>query len=377
VTALVESDLRTAFGRRHVDLRAAKREARDVPRRALLLTLATTTDTLAHITLTLEAEGETVLSRRLDLGRFPADGRVLALVVTADELLQVSREPARAAAPVDPPAPRAAASLSVGPSVAPPRAGPRPPAPVPASPPAPAPVAPTAPVAVTPPPAAPPPAASIAAPIMDPVADPAAAAALPPRAPAAPGAPTIERGAADVAGGARVGAATAASTLAATFAFDSYGGGQSQLGPEITWRGRLGGRACASIAVAGRQGLATSAPLGTVTSRLFGGRLALGAGFAPGDGRFALAVDAGVRGAGLWYEGHAATGARGHAVGAFIAYADVVAALDLRIASRAALRASVGGGVPLVAARVMDTTGGLTGASGWLAEAQLGAVLVF
>jgi hypothetical protein len=216
------------------------------------------------------------------------------------------------------------------------------------------------------PPAASPPALTIASP----------EAAAPPAAPAE-AVPAIERHPSDAAG---PHGEPRAGTLALTFAFDSYGGGQSQLGPEITWRGRVGGSLVASIAASARQGLADHAKAGTFTSRLLGGRLALGAKLLSAAGRLALTIDAGVRGAGLWFDAHPAadTPARVQAVATFLAYADVMLALDLRLWRAVAARASVGGGVPLLAQTASEQgTGAATGASGGLFEAQLGAVLIF
>jgi len=170
-----------------------------------------------------------------------------------------------------------------------------------------------------------------------------------------------------------------ARSLGVTFAFDSYGGGQSQLGPELTFRARLGTRLLVVLGAAGRQGLTFAAPSGSVTSRLLGGRLALGLDLLPAARRVALACDAGVRGAGLWFEGHPTSGAvtAGHRVSTFVAYADALCALDVIVTRGAALRASAGGGVPLVAQTAVDRAGAETGASGRLVEAQAGVVLLF
>jgi hypothetical protein len=164
-----------------------------------------------------------------------------------------------------------------------------------------------------------------------------------------------------------------------TFAFDSYAGGQTQLGPEVAFRGRLGGRLLAVVAVAGRQGLTFAAPTGSVTSRLLGARLALGLQLLRGGRYLALACDAGARAAALWFEGHPTSGAvtEGHRVSTAVAYADAICALDVVVARAAALRASAGGGLPILAQTAADGAGAATGASGLLLEAQVGLVLLF
>ena len=87
LASLVESDLRTAFGRREVSVCAsdalpAAREA------AALLTLRLESESFDKVSLSLDPRDRPALERELSLTPFPADGRVLALIVAADELLQ-------------------------------------------------------------------------------------------------------------------------------------------------------------------------------------------------------------------------------------------------------------------------------------------------
>src|SRR6185369_2272012 len=195
------------------------------------------------------------------------------------------------------------------------------PAPV-ATPPPPAPPAPpsfAAPARATPPPVPVAPPAPIAA--TAPIAAPAPAPVPAPVVPAG-GGPVIETRAP---GSLEQPAALDAGTLAVTFALDSYGGGQTQLGPEIAWRGHLRGRVVASLAAAARQAMTAHASGGgTIDARLLGGRVALGAGFVPVAGRLSLTADAGVRAGALWFAGHPAAGGpatRAAPVAAFAAYA--------------------------------------------------------
>jgi len=99
--ALAESDLRTAFTRRGLDVKRADDAA--ITRRPLL-TVTTDSEPLDHIVLILRAEPDAPVTRRVDLTSFPADGRVLALVVAADELLAATGDQARWR---QPPAPEA------------------------------------------------------------------------------------------------------------------------------------------------------------------------------------------------------------------------------------------------------------------------------
>ena len=122
-TVLVESDLRTAFGRRQVEVCTGDGRPGRGGKPPLLLTLASAADGAERYTLALGPRGgeAPALTRELDLASFPADGRVLALVVAADELLQAARQALGASAapevvtPRTPPAP-------VPPPVAPPEA---------------------------------------------------------------------------------------------------------------------------------------------------------------------------------------------------------------------------------------------------------------
>ncbi len=297
LAALIESDLRTAFGRRRVavcapDAPAGERAA------APLLTLTLEGETLDRVALTLDPRDAPALERRLNLTPFPADGRVLALVVAADELLQATRE--------------------------------RP--------------------AETPPAAAPPP---------------------PPLAPEH--APTLARSGAPVPQDGR-------HSLAAGFALERYGGGQTQLGPDLTLRMHVTDTLFVAVAGQARRGLAADATTGTVTSRLLGGRLALGARlYADDDARLTLTADLGVRGARLWFEGEPTAGsaAVGSTAAGWLGYADATLAMDLRLAGRLALRLAAGAGVPLVAQAAAEGTRAVTAASGLALEAQAAVLMVF
>jgi hypothetical protein len=108
IAALVASDLRTAFGRRDVELIRREGSTPAAPEgaqrtgaaatgaqpsaREMVLTVAAASERFDQIVLTLEGAGASTLTRRLNLTSVPADGRVLALVVAADEMLVASND---------------------------------------------------------------------------------------------------------------------------------------------------------------------------------------------------------------------------------------------------------------------------------------------
>ena len=91
--ALVESDLGTAFIRRGLAVQRAA-DADALPARPELTVIADN-QTLDHITLVLDSAPNAPVIRRLELASFPPDGRILALVVAADELLAAVGDPER------------------------------------------------------------------------------------------------------------------------------------------------------------------------------------------------------------------------------------------------------------------------------------------
>ena len=288
----MESDLRTAFGRREVlvcatDALPATREA------AALLTLRLESESFDKVSLSLDPRDRPALERELNLTPFPADGRVLALIVAADELLQASREqPTVTAAPPSP------------------------------------------------------------------------AELAPERT------PTVVRAGSAVPSEPR-------QSIAVGFALEHYGGGQTQLGPDLTWRLRFARALYLTVAGQTRRGLVADGTNGTVSSRLLGGRLALGAGlFAR---RLSLTADLGVRGGRIWFEGEPTAGsaAFGDTVAAWLAYADAVLAVELRVAGPVALRLAGSVGAPLVAQAAAEGTRDVTAASGVAVGAQAAALVVF
>jgi len=379
LTALVESDLRTSFGRRGVDVvrRDAGAVTSGAPPGGVVLTIASASERLEQVALKLEEKSGVpreprgpatgakpasvatspsvtgsrddatgigfTLARRLDLNALPPDGRVLALVVAADEMLVAagtehqgrlrgsSREGAEPALP-------GAAEAEAPPPPAAPPAAPG------------ATAAPASPEIAPEPPATPPLAAEVAH-------------IWAPAEKREPPLPWRDDG------------------LAATFAFDRFGGGQSQLGLDVTWRRRLRTRWLASLAAQGRQGLTVTARTGTVDSRLLGGRAALGRTLADDGGRLWLTVDVGARVGLLRYEGRgtAPDGSPiGHQVDTLFSYLDATLALDVRLGrSPLALRLGAGAGVPLLAQDAASVETVVTGASGAAFESQAGLVLTF
>jgi hypothetical protein len=292
LTSLVESDLRTAFGRRDVpvcgrDVPAAERQA------ASLLTLRLESAAFDQVFLSFDPRDRQPLERDLNLSPFPADGRVLALIVAADELLQAAREePTVTAVPV-----------------------------------APSPIVPEA-------------------------------------------APTVVRTRASTRHAPR-------QAIAVAFAIDHYGGGQTHLGPDLAWRLRVTRTLFVTLAGQARRGNPVDATSGTVSSHLLGGRLGLGLGlFLP---RLALTADLGVRAGRIWFEGEPAAGtaAVGTTAAAFLAYADAVLAVELRIAGPVALRLAAGVGAPLVAQAAAEGTRDVTAAAGVALGAQAGVLVLF
>lgn len=301
LAAQVDADLRTAFGRR--DVKVCERDGAPALREtAPELTLTIDAETLDHVGLTLDPRTGPPLERALKLTPFPADGRVLALVVAADELLQASRER---------PAPETAAPAKPSPAAPPP------------------------------PVKAPEPTTTIV------------------QAPAAPTRPTSR-------------------SLAAGFALDHYAGGQTQLGPDLTFRVRLGDGLLVAAAAQARRGLTADATTGTVTSRLVGGRLALGARLWAGD-RAELTADAGVRAGRIWLEGdpNAGGAAVGSTAAGWLAYADLTLALDLRLGGPIALRLDGRVGAPLVAQAAAEGTREVTAAAGLALGAEAALLMVF
>lgn len=381
LTSLVESDLRTAFGRRGVEVvrRDAGSGSSSAAAGAVVLTIASVSERLEQVALKIEeksaarrepapgpAAGEKpaptasspsalaprddaagiafTLARRLDLNALPPDGRMLAVVVAADEMLVAAGTERQ----------RRLRRTSRG------GAEPAPPGAVEAE--APPPEVPAAPDAV----AAPPPTEPDQKQLVAPEAPPMAAEVARMQAPAEKPAilvPWRDDG------------------LAATFAFDHFGGGQTQLGLDLTWRRRLGLRWLASLAAQGRQGLSVTTSAGTVDSRLLGGRVALGRTLADDGGRLWLTVDLGARAGRLQYEGRgtAADGTpTGLQVDTLFGYVDATLALDVRLGrSPLALRLGAGAGLPLLAQDAASGDTVVTGASGAAFESQAGLVLTF
>jgi hypothetical protein len=319
----------------------------------MVLTIGAATERLDQIVLTLEGAGASTLTRRLNLTPVPADGRVLALVVAADEMLVASADERLVRK-------RGAETEAAPPSGAPATA------PAAASPPAPAAErAPETASAPTKPESAPA------------VPEPLLAVATPVRAAAAPRHRTE-------------------SAAAVTFAFDHFSGGKApkgltQLGFDLGWRRRVGSRAYGLLAAQARQGLSESDAFtgSTVEMRLLGVRLAVGMGLIDDGGRLALGVDLGARAGRLWLEGSAQPGS---AVAIYrhvatFAYADAMVTLDIRLGqSSVALRLAVGGGLPLRTSVGEETTKNssgqtmttpITGMSGPAFESQGGIVLSF
>lgn len=356
IASLAESDLRTAFGRRGVGLTRREGATAAAPEgapgigaaaarppatgREMVLTVGAATERLDQIVLTLEGAGASTLTRRLNLTRVPADGRVLALVVAADEMLVASADE------------RLVRKRAAADAAAPPSSGPA-----------------TAPVAAS-----------------APAAEPAREAAASPN-PSAPAKPPTEPPAAApratvaaTAGTAAAPRARPGSRAAATFAFDHFGGGQTLLGFDLGWTRRVGSRVHGLLAAQGRQGLTASASTGTVGSRLLGVRLAAGMALIDGGGPLWLGFDVGARAGRLWLDGRTQdTQVRGLEPISYLVYADAMLTLDVRLGrSPLALRLAIGGGLPLLAQVAAERNPGVTavtGASGAAFESQGGIVL--
>lgn len=368
LTALAESDLRTAFGRRGVEIDRPDVRASTTGTSAsgVVLTIVITNERLEQAALKLEEKSPAIsaaaarppsavapgddaaaivftLGRRLDLNAFPPDGRMLALVVAADEMLVAAgTEHWRHV--------RAASHSGVEPST------------------------PGAAETEAAPPARPTLSADATAPRREAVEEP----------------PATAIGPVEVQQTARQAALSQdrhapvpwrRDVLATTFAFDRFGGGQTHLGLDLTWRRRLGGRWHASLAAQGRQGRTITTTSGTIDARLLGGRLALGLTLVDDGGRLWLTLDVGARAGGLRFEGRgpAPEGRRtGHQVDTLLAYADTTLALDVRLGrSPLALRLAVGGGLPLLAQDAALGGSAVTGASGAAFESQAGLALSF
>lgn len=361
LTALAESDLRTAFNRRGVEVLRRETPASSAAG-SVVMTIAIENERLEQIALKIEetsaepperqvgqpeaqpvaattasppaaAGGAPVvfaLARRLNLAAFPVDGRLLALVVAADELLVTAgtehlrhaRQGTGGGSP---------SSQSDG--------------------------------------------AGIEAVAPSPQPEPGTAA-------------TTER-VRDVAPSSSPGGDRPTpgpipwwkDGLAATFAFDHFGGGQTHLGVDLTWRRRLGELWHTSLAAQGRRGRPAAAGSGTVDSQFLGGRVALGLTLVEAPGRFWLTLDAGVRAGHLQFDGHGTAPdghATGHVVGTLLAYADAAVALDVPLGrSPLALRLGAGAGLPLLAQDAAAGGAVVTGASGPAFESLAGLVMSF
>lgn len=347
VAAVAESDLRTAFGRRRAEL--SRREGARAP--DLVLTVVAASERLDQIVLTLEGADVSTLTRRLNLMRVPADGRILALVVAADEMLAASADEHLARKRT------AAADAEEDAASAPPsgESSSAPEAPPAASEPAPVDAArPDAPA-----PAKPKPEPPAAAPLLA-----IASTAGAPASPAHPG----------------------ESTAAATFAFDHFAGagGLTQLGFDLTGSWRVRSRFYGLIAAQARQGLTVSSPgAGTVGSRLLSARAAAGITLIADGGPLRLGFDLGVRAGRLWFDVGAETGSgyRPHDDGGVLVYADAMLTLDIKVGrSPFSVRLAAGAGLPLlaqVAAKDSANKRDITGASGVAFESEGGIVLNF
>ena len=131
--------------------------------------------------------------------------------------------------------------------------------------------------------------------------------------------------------------------VAMSFAVERYAGGQTHLGPELAWSYGRDRGVFASMAVGARKGLVVEAVGGVVESSLWGGRLALGAGLPLLRGGLVLAVEAGARLGQLRLQGRASAGdvtARDAAT--WLCYADASATLRVRVAGPVQARLGAG-----------------------------------
>ena len=169
-------------------------------------------------------------------------------------------------------------------------------------------------------------------------------------------------------------------SLAAGFALEHYGGGQTQLGPDLAWRLRFTSALFVAVAGPGAAGPGRRRHDGDGASRLLGGRLALGACLYALDDRLTLTADARRarrRGSGSRGTDRRARARSADTAAAWLAYADATLAISCGLAGPLALRLAAGAGAPLVAQAAAEGTRAVTAASGLALEAQAAALMVF
>ena len=367
----LRSDLKTAFRRRSVSLDCGiqRTNGADTPP-SYQLSLVVDAEVMREVTLTVSDTADIAgrsarrIERYVDLRQVPADGRNLAVVVAADELLDATRRglpsrpsggapPAAAAAPRPPvavAAPTAARRASpdepttriVGEGRSPAQAERSPPPPVPAQ------------------------------------SEPERAAAAPPPRTPVRQASSTRRAASAVTMAVPRPPGTARHAVAMSFAVERYAGGQTHLGPELAWSYGGDRGVFAVLAVGARNGLVVEAVGGVVESSLWSGRFALGAGLPLLGGGLVVAVEAGARLGQLRLQGRATTGGvTPRDADTWLCYTDASASLRVRIAGPVQARVEAGVGLPLLAQRALEGDQTITAASGVAAQGQLGAMVVF
>jgi len=365
----LQADLQTTFRRRAVSFGCdAPRPsgARTPPSYQLSLTIdeALMREVTLAVSDTADREGGGAqrIERYVDLRNVPADGRHLAVVVAADELLDAARR-ARPSRSSDAEAPRAAVASGPPVKVA---ASPAPPSASLATSSIAAPPIDGADRAVAPADRAPP---------LPTAPEPAAKASPPPRKPP-PDRPVPTVGVATSASGPGGDAAYHAAAL--SFAVEQYAGGQTHLGPDVAWRYGSSGGVFAQLGVGARKGLVVRAAGGVVESSLWTGRLSVGTGIPVSWDGVGLVVEVGARLGRLHLQGRAdVVDFMGREATPWLCYADAVASLRVRIVGPVQARQGAGVGLPLLGQKALENGATVTAASGVAAQGQVGAMVMF
>lgn len=170
-----------------------------------------------------------------------------------------------------------------------------------------------------------------------------------------------------------------APAVRALLALERYGGGQTHVGPDVTALVPLAGPWYGGIGIGARRGVTVEGASGRIRSSVWSGRLAFGRFLSAGDGgRAVVMADAGVRAGRVGFVGvpddalAAATTSAG-----WMLSADTMLAVSVRVSARASVVGAATAGVPLRAQRAAEGPREVTAAAGLVVGAQVGGELRF
>lgn len=170
-----------------------------------------------------------------------------------------------------------------------------------------------------------------------------------------------------------------APTARVLLALEHYGGGQTHVGPEVTVLMPVAGPWYGGMALGARRGGTVAGESGRIKSSVWGGRLAFGRLLAGGDGRrAAVTLDGGLRAARIGFTG-VANDERAIATSSagWLLAADAVMTLSVRLSARSSVVGAASAGLPVRAQRAAEGPREVTAAAGLVIGAQLGGELRF